>query len=183
LPILILLLLSPFASAQQGTRTIFLIRNAETVSSARDVLSPAGEARAQCLAKTLTEAGIKQIFVSDAKRTQQTAAPLARALNLTPTIIPANDPNKLIRDALFSVAGNSVVVATSDTLPFVLARMRAGTVAPFKVDEYDRLFLTTVIEGSATQAVVLRYCDSLGAPTARLAEAPAKATQPANKKQ
>jgi hypothetical protein len=131
----------------------------------------------------LTEAGIKQIFVSDAKRTQQTAAPLAKALHITPTVIPANDPNKLIRDVLFSVSGNSIVVGTSDTLPFVLARMRAGTVAPIKLDEYDRMFLTTVMEGSATQAIVMRYCEAPNAPGARLVKAPTKTTQPGNKKQ
>jgi hypothetical protein len=177
------LLLSQLAVAQQGARTIFLIRNAETASPAQEGLSAAGEARAQCLAKMLSESGIKQIFVSDAKRTQATAAPLARSLNITPTIIPAGDPNKLIRDALFSVSGNSVVVGTSETLPFVLARMRAGTVAPFKVDEHDRLFLTTVIEGSATQAIVMRYCESSTGPAAHLAKAATKSSQVDRKKQ
>jgi Histidine phosphatase superfamily (branch 1) len=154
------LFLSQFAMAQQGTRTIFLVRHAETASADPDgALSAAGEKRAECLAKTLKEAGIKQIFVTDAKPTQQTAAPLAKALNLTPTVIASTDPNKLIRDVLFSPNGNSLVVGQGDTLPFVLARMRAGTVPAIAANEYDRLFTTTVIEGSATHAIVLRYCD------------------------
>jgi 2,3-bisphosphoglycerate-dependent phosphoglycerate mutase len=157
-----ILLLSQFAIAQQGTRTIFLVRHAETTSVASDSLSAAGERRAACLAKTLKEAGIKQIFVSDAKRTQQTAAPLAKALGVTPTVVPGNDPNALIRDVLFSASGNSLVVGLGDTLPFLLARMRAGTVSPIEANEYDRMFATTVVEGSATRAIVLRYCDCEG---------------------
>jgi 2,3-bisphosphoglycerate-dependent phosphoglycerate mutase len=153
-------LFSQFAIAQQGTRMIFLVRHAETASAGADAgLSAAGKKRAECLAKTLKEAGIKQIFVTDSKRTQQTAAPLARALNLTPTIVASTDPNTLIRDVLFSANGNTLVVGQTDTLPFVIARMRAGTIPPIAANEYDRLFVTTVAEGSATHAIVLAYCD------------------------
>jgi phosphohistidine phosphatase SixA len=155
------LLVSHLALAQhQETRTVYLVRHAEKASAAPDAgLSPAGQKRAECLAKMMKEAGIKQIYVSDAKRTQETAAPLAKALNITPTIVPAKDPSALIRDLLYSGGGNILVVGHSDTLPFVLARMKAGTVPPIKEDEYDRLFVTTVIEGGATQAGTLRYCD------------------------
>ncbi len=154
------LLLSQLAPAQQSTRTIYLVRHAETASAAPDAsLSPAGEKRADCLAKTLKDAGIKQIFVTDAKRTQQTAAPLAKALNLTPTIVPAKDPSTMIRDILYSGGGNILVVGHSDTLPFILGRMKAGTVPAIDANEYDRLFVSTVIEGNATQASTLRYCD------------------------
>lgn len=156
-----MLLLSQLAMAQQGTRTIFLVRHAETASAAPDAaLSPAGEKRAACMAKMLKEAGIKQIYVTDAKVTQQTAAPLAAALKLTPTVVPAKDPNTLIRDLLYSGGGNILVVGHSDTLPFVLARLKAGSITPIGASEYDRMFLTTIIEGGATQASTLRYCES-----------------------
>jgi phosphohistidine phosphatase SixA len=155
-----MLLLSQLAMAQQGTRTIFLVRHAETPSAAPDAsLSPAGEKRAGCLAKMLKEAGIKQIYVTDAKSTQQTAAPLAVALKLTPTVVPKKDPNTLIRDLLYSGGGNILVVGHDDTLPFVLARIKAGSVSPIGAGEYDRMFVTTVIEGGATQAGTLRYCN------------------------
>lgn len=155
-----MLLLSQLAMSQQGTRTVFLVRHAETASAAPDAaLSPAGEKMADCLGKMLKEAGIRQIFVTDAKRTQQTAAPLALALKLTPTVVPAKDPNTLIRDLLYSGGGNILVVGHSNTLPFVLARIKAGTVPPIGENEYDRLFVTTIIEGGATQASTLRYCN------------------------
>jgi phosphohistidine phosphatase SixA len=159
------LLLSQLALAQQETRIVYLVRHAEAASTAPDAaLTPAGQKRAECLAKTFKEAGIKQIYVSDAKRTQETAAPLAKELKLTPTIIPASDPNKLIQSLLYSGGGNILVVGHSNTLPFVLARMKAGTVTPIGENEYDRLFVTTVIESGVTQASMLRYCDCGVAP-------------------
>lgn len=159
------LLLSQLALAQQETRIVYLVRHAEAASTAPDAaLTPAGQKRAECLAKTFKDAGIKQIFVSDAKRTQETAAPLAKELNVKPTIIPAKDPNKLIQSLLYSGGGNILVVGHSNTLPFVLARMKAGTVTPIGEDEFDRLFVTTVIESGVTQASTLRYCDCGAAP-------------------
>lgn len=172
-----MLMLAQLAIAQQGTRTIFLVRHAEAASAAPDAaLSPAGEKMADCLGKMLKEAGIKQIFVTDAKRTQQTAAPLARALKLTPTVVPAKDPNTLIRDLLYSGGGNILVVGHSDTVPFVLARIKAGTVPPIGENEYDRLFVTTIIEGGATEASTLRYCNYKAEPSAATPKTPASKT-------
>lgn len=168
------LLLAHMAFAQQETRIVYLVRHAEAASSAPDAaLTPAGQKRAECLARTFKDAGIKQIFVSDAKRTQETAAPLAKELKITPTIVPAKDPSTLIRDLLYSGGGNILVVSHSNELPFVLARMHAGTIAPIGEDDYDRLFVTTVIESGATQVSTLRYCESGSAPAPSTHHAPA----------
>jgi phosphohistidine phosphatase SixA len=159
------LLLAQMGFAQQETRIVYLVRHAEAASSAPDAaLTAAGQKRAECLARTFKDAGVKQIFVSDAKRTQETAAPLAKELKITPTIVPAKDPSTLIRDLLYSGGGNILVVSHSNELPFVLARMHAGTIAPIGDDEYDRLFVTTVIESGATHVSTLRYCECGSAP-------------------
>ncbi|HWG51064.1 MAG TPA: phosphoglycerate mutase family protein [Candidatus Acidoferrales bacterium] len=161
------LMLAQMAFAQQETRIVYLVRHAEAASSAPDAaLTPAGQKRAECLARTFKDAGIKQIFVSDAKRTQETAAPLAKELKITPTIVPAKDPSTLIRDLLYAGGGSILVVSHSNELPFVLARMHAGTVTPIGEDEYDRLFVTTVIESGATQVSTLRYCECGPVPAA-----------------
>ena len=61
----------------------------DKVLAAPDVqLSPEGQKRAECLASTLKDAGIKQIYVTDVTRTQQTAAPLAKALKIKPQFFP-----------------------------------------------------------------------------------------------
>jgi broad specificity phosphatase PhoE len=159
--IVFLLFLCQLATAQQNVRTIFLVRHAEKASSAADaLLSPEGEKRAECLANTLKDAGIKQIYVTDVKRTQQTAAPLAKALKLTPTILPAKDPNALIKNLLYTGGGNILVVGHSDTVPFLIARLQAGTVPPIADNEYDRLFVVTIAEAAATPVTTLHYCSA-----------------------
>jgi phosphohistidine phosphatase SixA len=172
------LLLCQLAAAQQNVRTVFLVRHAEKASAAADApLSPEGEKRAECLAYTLKDAGIKQIYVTDATRTQQTAAPLAKALKIKPTILPAKDPNALIKNLVYTGGGNILVVGHSDTVPFVIARLQGGTVAPIGENEYDRLFVMTIAEAAGMPASTLHYCS---------AGTPAKATptpaHPAKKK-
>lgn len=172
------LLLCQMAAAQQNVRTVFLVRHAEKASTAADApLSPDGEKRAQCLAATLKDAGIKQIYVTDVLRTQQTAAPLAKALKIKPTILPAKDSNGLIKNLAYIGGGNILVVGHSDTIPFVIARLQGGTVAPIGENEYDRMFVMTVAEAAGMPAATLHYCS---------AGAPAKATptpaHPAKKK-
>lgn len=147
------------ATAQQSVRTVFLVRHAEKASAAPDaLLSPAGQKRADCLARTLRDAGIKQIYVTEVKRTEQTATPLAAALKLKPTVIPAKDPNTLIRDLAYGAQGNVLVVGHSDTLPFVLARLKAGSVTVAD-NQYDQLFVLNITDGTASPVTTLHYCD------------------------
>ncbi len=172
------LLLCQLAAAQQNVRTIFLVRHAEKASAAAEApLSAEGEKRAECLATTLKDAGIKQIYVTDALRTQQTAAPLAKTLKIKPTILPAKDSNALIKNLVYTGGGNILVVGHIDTVPFVIARLQGGTVAPIGENEYDRLFVMTIAEAAGMPASTLHYCS---------AGAPAKATptpaHPAKKK-
>jgi phosphohistidine phosphatase SixA len=176
------LLLCQLAAAQQNVRTVFLIRHGEKTSAQGDApLSPEGQKRAECLAGMLKDAGIKQIYVTDAMRTQQTAAPLARALKITPKILPAKDSNALIKDLIYTGGGNILVVGHSDTVPFVIARMQGGTVQPIGENEYDRMFVMTIAEAAGMPAATLHYC-STGAPPkaaptpAHPAKTPAKGT-------
>ena len=127
------LMVCQVATAQQPppASTIILVRHAERASSAPDsLLSPAGQQRAECLAQVVKEAGIKRIYVSDAKRTQQTAEPAAKALGIKPEVVPANDINTLVRDVFYGKGGNALVVGHSNTVPVVIERVQAGKVPP-----------------------------------------------------
>jgi phosphohistidine phosphatase SixA len=171
------LLLCQLAAAQQNVRTVFLIRHGEKTSAQGDApLSPEGQKRAECLAGMLKDAGIKQIYVTDAMRTQQTAAPLARALKITPKILPAKDSNALIKDLIYTGGGNILVVGHSDTVPFVIARMQGGTVQPIGENEYDRMFVMTIAEAAGMPAATLHYCSAGPAPKAM--PTPAHPTKP-----
>lgn len=161
------LLLCQLAAAQQNVRTVFLVRHAEKTSAAGDApLSPEGEKRADCLAGMLKDAGIKQIYVTDVLRTQQTAAPLAKALKIKPTILPAKDSNGLIKNLAYSGGGNVLVVGHSDTVPFVIARLQGGTVAPIGENEFDRMFVMTIAQAAGMPAATLHYCGASAPPKA-----------------
>ena len=57
---------------------IFALRHADRASENVDALSDAGKVRAKLLARMLAQSGIKNAYCSDAKRTQDTIAPLRR---------------------------------------------------------------------------------------------------------
>lgn len=181
---IVVLLFCNLAAAQQSVSTVFLVRHAEKSAGSTDPsLSPAGLKRADCLANTLKDAGIKNIYVTEAKRTQQTADPLAKRLKVKATIMKAEDSANLVRNLLYMGHGNTLVVGHSDTLPVIAARMKAGTVAPIGENEYDRLIIVTTLEGSVTPLVTIHYCESSGAPGPPAAMAkPTPAKAPAKKR-
>jgi phosphohistidine phosphatase SixA len=152
----------PRAQAQD-MRTIFLVRHADKLSDETDApLSVAGRRRAECLANTLADAQIQQIFTSDLRRTQQTAAPLAEKLHLKPVAIPISRPDQLIESIRSSKAANVLVVWHDATLPKILRALGAPEIPPIAHTEYDRFFILT-LAGSKTHArprfSALRYCD------------------------
>jgi phosphohistidine phosphatase SixA len=165
-----ILLLCPWATAQQNSRVIFLVRNAEA-PAAGNALDPAGQQRALCLLQTLKDAGITQIYVNESQRTQQTAEPLAKALKLTPSVVPSLQVATFVRNLLYGGAGNALVVGDKDSLATIIARLHAGNIKAIAENEYNRMFLVTVTEGAATPVATLRYCDC-GAPPAPAPPAP-----------
>lgn len=112
------------SAASAAAQTIFIVRHAEradatpgaTMMANDPELSPAGRERAAALASMLRDAGIAAIYVSEYKRTQQTAEPLANARGLRPTIVPAKDTAALV-GTLRSARGNVLVVGHSNSIP------------------------------------------------------------------
>jgi phosphohistidine phosphatase SixA len=165
--IAVLCLLVPFAfgpgAHAQNMRTIFFVRHADKVSDETDApLSDAGHRRAECLANTLADAQIQQIFTSDLQRTQQTAAPLAEKLHLKPVAIPLGRPDKLIEAIRSGKAANVLVVWHDATLPKVMRALGAPAVPPIAHTEYDRFFILTLAGDKGyplPRFTALRYCD------------------------
>ena len=160
--IFLTLTLAPRAHGQ-GVRTIFLVRHADKISDEPDaLLSEAGHRRAQCLAKTLQEAHIQQIYTSDLQRTQQTAAPLAERLKLKPVAIPFGKLDDLIEAIRSGKAANVLVVWHGGTLPKILQALGAPEVPPIDEPEYDRFYILTLAANekhSLLNFTALRYCD------------------------
>jgi phosphohistidine phosphatase SixA len=148
----------------QNVRTIFFVRHADKISDDTDApLSDAGRRRAACLANTLADARIDQIFVSDLQRTQQTAAPLAEKLHLKPTAIPLSTPDHLVDAIRASKAAHVLVVWHDMTLPKIMQALGAPPITPIGHTEYDRFFILTLTddqENPQPRFAALRYCDS-----------------------
>jgi hypothetical protein len=156
------LTLTPQTHAQ-NVRTIFLVRHADKVSDETDaLLSEAGHRRAECLARTLADAHIQQIYTSDLQRTQQTAAPLAERLHLKPVAIPLSKVDDLIEAIRSDKAAQVLVVWHDATLPKILRGLGAPEIPPIGHTEYDRFFILifdSVKKYSKPAFAALRYCD------------------------
>ena len=90
---------------------VFIVRHAEkaTTGGKDPDLTVEGHKRADALAQILKDSKITAVFVTEFKRTQETAAPTARAAHLSPTVIPANDIGALA-EKLRALNGNALVV-------------------------------------------------------------------------
>ena len=134
------LLLSAFLSTATAQSTIFIVRHAEKADATKDPdLSEAGRARAEALAKTLRDANITAIYATEFKRTQQTAAPLAKVLGITVTILPAKD-NAALAAKLRASTGNALVVGHGDTIPDSIKALGISDPINIAENDYDNLF-------------------------------------------
>lgn len=136
-----LLLLLGLASCT--TTRVYVVRHAEKAGGSADPsLTPAGAGRAQQLAERLKDKHITRIFVSDFKRTQETAAPTAARFGIEPTVIPGRDTDRLI-DELKQIRGeNTLVVRHSNEIHVIVnALAPADKIKPIDETEYDNLFI------------------------------------------
>ena len=114
-------------------------------------LSAAGKARAEKLASMLSAAGVTAIYTTEFKRTQQTAAPLAAMLGVTPKTMPSNDTAALVADLRARHARDIVlVVGHSNTVPDVIKAF-GGPVVTIGDDEYDNVFIVVPATGAFTR--------------------------------
>jgi broad specificity phosphatase PhoE len=155
---LVCVLLAGTNVTAQGT--IFLVRHAERSdtgggTAAKDPdLSAAGHARASSLAALLKDAGITAIFVTEFKRTQQTAAPLAKALGIAPMTIASENRAALLA-RLKQTAGNVLVVGHSNTVPEIAKGLGVTTPIVIADGDFDNLLLVT--PGQPTRLIHLHY--------------------------
>jgi broad specificity phosphatase PhoE len=135
---------------------VFIVRHAEKASTGgKDPdLSVQGQKRADALAHILKDSQITSVFVTELKRTQETAAATARAAHVSPTMIPANDIGALV-EKLRALSGNALVVGHGNTIPDLLKALGIATPVSIAEDDYTEIF--AVFVGDAAQLLQLRY--------------------------
>lgn len=155
---LALILSIPFllASAADATPVIFVVRHAEKATTGGNDpdLSVEGQKRAHALARILKDSQITTVFVTEFKRTQETAAPTAKAVHVSPTVIPANDVPGLV-EKLRAVNGNSLVVGHGNTIPNLFKALGIATPVSIPDDDYSEIFVVSV--GDVPQLLRLHY--------------------------
>jgi broad specificity phosphatase PhoE len=142
----LLALLALLGNAVAGP-TIFVVRHAEKADSvSKDPdLSDAGRARAEAIARVLRDAKITAIFVTEFKRTQETAEPLARALGISPTVVSASSPADLIAQ-LKKASGHVLVVGHGNTIPDLIKGLGLTDPVAIAENDYDNLFIVELAE-------------------------------------
>jgi phosphohistidine phosphatase SixA len=161
-------------AATQSTRvspvtagtTVIVVRHAEkSTDDPRDPsLSPEGISRARTLSALLKNAGVADIYVTQYKRTRQTAEPLAQQFGIAIMERPITAANSatyardLAQEILTRSAGKGVlVVGHSNTVPDIVKAL-SGTAVPAIADpEYDHIFVVVVPSSGSARLMQLGF--------------------------
>jgi broad specificity phosphatase PhoE len=159
--IAVLVLLAAVACARQPT-TVLIVRHAEKLTNAGDDpdISPAGIARANALAAVAGHAGVEAAYVTQYRRTRETAAPLRVPMIEVPVDLSApGDYPKRLADAIASRSSGKVVlvVSHSNTVPAIVEALAHVRVPPMADPEYDRLYVVTLPETGQPRVIAAQY--------------------------
>ena len=155
---------------QTPATTIIVVRHAEKKSGGTDPdLNLAGAARAQALAAALANAHVASVYVTQYRRTSETAQPLVGATHAAVLQIgidlgrPGDYPQRLAKTIRARDAGRTVLVVThSNAIADVVRELAGVAVSSPQDQEYDRLYVITIRGGAPPTLVEARY----GAPFA-----------------
>jgi broad specificity phosphatase PhoE len=148
------------------TTTIVLVRHAEkdlgAISDAP--LSPEGEQRADRLAQMFGDAEpfgrVRRIYVTNTRRTQQTALRLSQRLGINSEVVDAKaKSDDLARRVLSENRGGRVlIVGHSNTVPdIVKALIDDEDVPPIGEEEYGTLYVVTVPSFGPATVLRMKY--------------------------
>ena len=151
----------------QATTTIIFVRHAEQDLAAGDDpgLSDAGRRRVVELTRQLVDAdvvaGVDAIYATGFRRSQETAQPLANALNLNVNKYDAEDRESVLETILKNYKGKIIlVVGHSNTLPELIANLGASKkVPPIDDMEFDNIYVISIPWFGKTKTIRLRFGD------------------------
>jgi len=145
------------SAAPAAVVRLFLVRHGEKETGSDPALTAEGAARAKALAERLKDEGVTEIWSTQTRRTQQTAAPLAVQRGLQ---VQTYDASTLpafaswLRDA----PGVKLVVGHSNTTD-ALAALLGAEQGPVIDDasEFDRLYVIAIDESGIVRSRMERY--------------------------
>ena len=150
-----------FATFSRPITTIIVVRHAEKniePTNQDPDLSPAGQARAQEIARMFGNAGVNAIYASQYKRTQETVKPLADRLGLSVTVVDSKQTKELVRQILTNHRGQTIFVAGhNNTAPEIVNALGGGNFPVIPENEFDNMFIVTVYRFGRAKVVKLKY--------------------------
>jgi broad specificity phosphatase PhoE len=150
----------------RASTTVIFVRHADTGVEMADgdpPLNERGRQRAELLADFFEEidvvAGVNAIYASDKRRTQETAAPLAKRLNLTVEIADHLDIDGFMHDVTRDHNGEIVlIVSHSNTIAPLIDELHGSkNLAPFGPEEFNRVYIVTIPWYGKVKTLFLRY--------------------------
>jgi broad specificity phosphatase PhoE len=143
----------PTAQAQE---VIYLIRHAEKVKDVEDPpLTEAGLQRARAWAEILRDTGITAVYTSKKQRTQQTGAPIARALSVPLRTVSRKDVAGLVDRLRTRHAGEAVlIVGHTKTIPKLVKELGKSDNGTIERSDFDNLFV--IVPEGKNDATVMR---------------------------
>jgi broad specificity phosphatase PhoE len=161
---LIVLGLAILAFRSVTTTTVVLIRHAEKALGTIDdpPLSAEGEQRAERLAQMFGEregAGhLEAIYVTNTRRTQQTAAPLGARLHLAPIVLTDTQIAPTAARVLREHRGGTVMlVGHSNTLPQLVLELSGKQIAPISETDYAEIYVISVPRFGGASLLHMKY--------------------------
>lgn len=158
-PVAAAVLLAAVPVSAQVT-TVLVVRHAEKAAGGgRDPhLSAAGKVRAKDLAHATGASGVTAIYATNFQRTQETVAPLAALLHLTPVVKNADQTEELVEEIKNTRRGQTVVVCGhSDTVPDIVKRLSGVVVDAIPDTRFDGLYVVTLNQDETGRATRVRY--------------------------
>jgi broad specificity phosphatase PhoE len=150
-----------FSTFEKPMTTIILVRHAEKniePSNPDPDLSPAGQARAQELARMFSDAGIKGIYATQFKRTQQTVKPLAEKIGVSPIMVDAKNTAELVKQIRAHHNGDVVFIAGhNNTVPEIIAALGGPQLPIIPETEYDNLYVVTIYRIGKAKLLKMKY--------------------------
>lgn len=143
LALILTLFLGTLFASPAAAQERFVMRHLNTPAGVQDPdLTPEGKVAADALAHWFYGKTLTAIYVSDFKRTRQTAGPLATAQDLTVKVYdPANTPALIAM--LKAEPGAVLVIGHSNTVPDIVEQLGGERPGPLVHEDFGDIWTIT----------------------------------------
>lgn len=150
-----------FATFARPVTTVILMRHAEKNLEPNNPdpdLTPAGQQRAQEIARMFKDSNINAIYATQYKRTQQTVQPLHDQTGVPVILLNANQSDELVRQIVTDHRGQTVVVAGhNNSVPAIVSTLSGDSYSIIPESEYDNLYVVTIYRFGKAKVLKMKY--------------------------